>query len=379
MFYFDFRMSETYCLKWSNFQSNVSKSFSLLRNEKQLSDVTLISDDHKMVTAHKIVLSTCSEYFKDILTKTKLQNMTFCLEGVSHNDLNRVLDYIYYGEIQVYQDYLERFLNLARRFKLDGLTVGNNVEPEFRSKESEITPSMIDPPSEPLLTKDEKVDTSNLPELIDGRVIENKGQNKTNQTDDCDKQEDTIQEVQDVEWYFLKTRTKKSTTGPGVLITHSDKYKFHENHPFHAKFDGKRSFWWSCSEKKRTGCRATAVMKKKTVPGKNGEEDKIDYKLVKVSPEDSHLLYHGPIYHKIQAEKIMIKLKLMATDDMFEKISSIQRRGLEEELWSKYSEDEAKLIRANMPDKIYNTLNNTRINLRDKHLKSFEGSWEEES
>ena len=75
----------------------------------------------------------------------------------------------------------------------------------------------------------------------------------------------------------------------------------------------------------------------------------------------------------------MTKLKLIATDDMFEKISSIEKRVLKEELWSKYPEDEAKLIRANMPDKIYNTLSNIRVNLRDKHLKSFEGSWEEES
>ena len=372
---------ERFCLKLSNFQLNASKSFSLLRDENQFSDVTLISDDHKMVTAHRIVLSSCSEYFKEILTQNKLQNPMICLEGVSHIDLNKVLDYIYHGEIQVYQDYLERFLNLARRFKLDGLTVGSDFasKPELRSEEPGITASQFDLPPEPLLMKDEQLEASFLPELIDGKVVENKSQkNQTNLVEKCDKKEELIADPKDVEWYFLKTR--KSSLGPGVLITHSDKYKFHENGvDRYTLYDGKRSFWWSCSEKKRTGCRATAVMRKTTIPGKHGEEKRIDHKLVRVSPEEAHALYHGPIHHKIQAEKIMTKLKLIATDDMFEKISKIEKRVLEEELWSKYSEDEAKLIRANMPDKIYNTLSNIRANLREKHLKSFEGSCEEES
>ena len=59
-------MSGKFNLKWNDFQSNVSKSFSLFRNEDYLHDVTLVSDDHKKVSAHKIVLSACSQYFKDI-------------------------------------------------------------------------------------------------------------------------------------------------------------------------------------------------------------------------------------------------------------------------------------------------------------------------
>ena len=59
-------MPEKFDLKWNDFHSNVSKSFGLLRNEDYLHDVTLVSDDYKQVTAHKLVLSACSEYFKNI-------------------------------------------------------------------------------------------------------------------------------------------------------------------------------------------------------------------------------------------------------------------------------------------------------------------------
>ena len=59
-------MEEKFILKWDHFHSNASKSFSVLRNADYLHDVTLVSDDHNQIWAHKLVLSACSEYFKDI-------------------------------------------------------------------------------------------------------------------------------------------------------------------------------------------------------------------------------------------------------------------------------------------------------------------------
>ena len=38
-----------------------------------------------------------------------------CLEGTTKNDLQNILDYIYHGEVQIFQDNLNRFLNIAQR------------------------------------------------------------------------------------------------------------------------------------------------------------------------------------------------------------------------------------------------------------------------
>ena len=114
-------MSEKFCLKWNDFHSNVSKSFSKLRNEDTFYDVTLVSDDQKTVSAHKVVLSACSEYFKNILKQNPHSNPLLCLEGLSNNDINNILDYIYYGEVSVHQEEVEKFLNIAERLKLEGL------------------------------------------------------------------------------------------------------------------------------------------------------------------------------------------------------------------------------------------------------------------
>ena len=128
-------MSEKFCLKWNDFQSNVSKSFRIFRNEDYLHDVTLVGDDHIQVSAHKLVLSASSEYFKDLFKNNKHSFPMICLEGISSNDLTNILDYMYNGEIQIYQDHLDRFLIIAKRLKLEGLLSDNS------SKEEEIKPS----------------------------------------------------------------------------------------------------------------------------------------------------------------------------------------------------------------------------------------------
>ena len=116
-------MTEKFYLKWNDFQTNVSKSFGSLRNENYLHDVTLVGDDHQQISAHKLVLSACSEYFKSIFKNSKYPNQhpVLCLNGISSSDINNILDYIYNGEIQIYQDDLDRFLDIAQRLKLDGL------------------------------------------------------------------------------------------------------------------------------------------------------------------------------------------------------------------------------------------------------------------
>ena len=114
-------MSEKFSLQWNEFHSNVSNSFSLLRNEDYLHDVTIVTDDNEQVAAHKLVLSACSEYFKNIFKKNKNTPLLLCLEGVNSSEIMNLLDFVYNGEIKIFQDDLESFLKVAKRFKLEGL------------------------------------------------------------------------------------------------------------------------------------------------------------------------------------------------------------------------------------------------------------------
>ena len=116
-------MSEKFCLKWNDFNSNASKAFGILRNEDYLHDVTLACDDNYQVSAHKLVLSASSEYFKTLFMNNKKHgsNILICLEGTESGDLNNILDYVYNGEVKIFQEDLDRFLAIAQRYKIQGL------------------------------------------------------------------------------------------------------------------------------------------------------------------------------------------------------------------------------------------------------------------
>ena len=110
-------MAEKFCLKWNDFKTNVTSSFRKLRDSEDFYDVTLVSDDQKQISAHKIVLSASSEYFKNVLKRNKHSHPLLCLNGVNSNELNSILDFIYNGELQIYQENLDDFLQIAQRFK----------------------------------------------------------------------------------------------------------------------------------------------------------------------------------------------------------------------------------------------------------------------
>ena len=84
-------------------------------------DVTLVGSDQKQLSAHRLVLSACSDFFKTIFHSNTHSHPFLYLDGVDHAEINLMLDYIYQGEVQIYQEHLHRFLEVAKKFKLDGL------------------------------------------------------------------------------------------------------------------------------------------------------------------------------------------------------------------------------------------------------------------
>ena len=59
--------------------------------------------------------------FKNILSQNKHNHPLLCLDGISSNEINYILDYIYHGEVKIVNDQLDRFLQVAQRFQLEGL------------------------------------------------------------------------------------------------------------------------------------------------------------------------------------------------------------------------------------------------------------------
>lgn len=130
-------MSEKFNLKWNDFQSNITSAFSQLRTKTRFQDVTLVSDDQQQISAHRVVLTACSGYFNNILSQNDHSHPLLCLDGINFLDLNNVLDFIYNGEVQIFHEDIDRFLQIGKKLEIQGLL--NSFEDEKKETIEEPT------------------------------------------------------------------------------------------------------------------------------------------------------------------------------------------------------------------------------------------------
>jgi len=117
--------SEKFCLRWNDFESNISLAFRELRDDKDFFDVTIACEDEQ-INAHKVILSACSPFFRDILRRNPHQHPLLYLKGIKLLDLQSVLSFMYHGEVSVAQEELNTFLAVAEDLKVKGLTQGKS-------------------------------------------------------------------------------------------------------------------------------------------------------------------------------------------------------------------------------------------------------------
>jgi len=131
--------SEKFCLRWNDFETNISVAFRELREEKDFFDVTLACDDSQL-QAHKVILSACSPFFRNVLRKNPHQHPLLYLKGVKYKELQSVLNFMYMGEVNVAQEELNSFLAVAEDLRVKGLTQ-NNSESGDKAKVEKSAPS----------------------------------------------------------------------------------------------------------------------------------------------------------------------------------------------------------------------------------------------
>ncbi|XP_067642244.1 broad-complex core protein isoforms 1/2/3/4/5-like isoform X3 [Eurosta solidaginis] len=116
-------MDETqhFCLRWNNYQSSITSAFENLRDDEDFVDVTLACEG-RSIKAHRVVLSACSPYFRDLLKSTPCKHPVILLQDVNFLDLHSLVEFIYHGEVNVHQKSLQSFLKTAEVLRVSGLT-----------------------------------------------------------------------------------------------------------------------------------------------------------------------------------------------------------------------------------------------------------------
>ena len=161
--------TQQFCLRWHNYQSSLLATLPQLLDGDDLTDVTLCAGSRSL-KAHRVVLSACSEYFKELFkvrTRTlfccpessRLHSVTtyynracmcvfsaqelgpshhpvIVLPGVEFTDLCALVTFMYSGEVNIYESQLASLLSMADVLHIRGLADFSNVSTSHKSSRS---------------------------------------------------------------------------------------------------------------------------------------------------------------------------------------------------------------------------------------------------
>lgn len=71
---------QQFCLRWNNFQANITSQFETLRDDEDFTDVTIACEGQRL-QAHKVVLSACSPFFKELFKVSIMPTFIIILIG----------------------------------------------------------------------------------------------------------------------------------------------------------------------------------------------------------------------------------------------------------------------------------------------------------
>ena len=63
-----------------------------------LTDVTLVCDDQKLLMAHTVVLSASSPVFQNIISNLSQNHSMIYLRGIQHEEMESILEFMYLGQ-----------------------------------------------------------------------------------------------------------------------------------------------------------------------------------------------------------------------------------------------------------------------------------------
>jgi len=131
--------SEKFCLRWNDFEKNISSAFKELRDDKDFFDVTLACEDEQ-IKGHKVILAACSPFFRNILRRNQHEHPLLYMKGVKYTDLQAVLNFMYHGEVNVAQEELNSFLSVAEDLRVKGLTQNTAEAKQPKRSEPAVVP-----------------------------------------------------------------------------------------------------------------------------------------------------------------------------------------------------------------------------------------------
>jgi hypothetical protein len=113
-------MEEELLLKWDDHHKSFFELAEDLCHQEQFIDVTLSCGEHNF-PAHKLILSVCSPYFRQLFLRNPCKHPIVVLKDVHFKYMKLLLMYMYRGEVSCPQEDLHGLLKTARSLQIRGL------------------------------------------------------------------------------------------------------------------------------------------------------------------------------------------------------------------------------------------------------------------
>lgn len=125
-------------LRRATHSMDLMRDFSAMLTEEELVDVSLVCEDGSL-SAHRIVLASCSHYFRSIFSRlaasvNKNQYPVVVLKDIPFVDLKAIIEFIYRGEVVIPQSQLPSLVRSAEGLKIRGLDNDFENVPENTKK-----------------------------------------------------------------------------------------------------------------------------------------------------------------------------------------------------------------------------------------------------
>ncbi|XP_057322903.1 putative uncharacterized protein DDB_G0267716 [Microplitis mediator] len=108
-------------LRWDFFSSHLSSTLDYCYEKQHFVDLSLVCKNNVTFKCHKMILSATSGFFRRLLMKNDHPHPLIILHDIDHNDLKLILNFMYYGEIQVPERDVKRLIKIAQVFDIHGL------------------------------------------------------------------------------------------------------------------------------------------------------------------------------------------------------------------------------------------------------------------
>ena len=98
--------TQQFHLKWNNHSLNTLSSFQQLLDSNTLVDVSLTCSNGKTVSAHRMVLAACSDYFYHLFRDLPEKHPVIVFKDANEEIVRDLLLFMYKGEVRHYSHFV---------------------------------------------------------------------------------------------------------------------------------------------------------------------------------------------------------------------------------------------------------------------------------